>query len=136
MVDHEALVGMLGRLRLTVIRDQLDSLLDEAARREMTLREALAFICEREVAHRDERRVEMAVKMAHFPFARDLQGFDFAAQPSLDPRQVRELATGRFIATAKRSCSWGRQGSARRTSLWPSATKRSASVDRHASLTP
>ena len=48
MVDHEALVGMLGRLRLTVIRDQLDSLLDEAARRELTLREALAFLCERE----------------------------------------------------------------------------------------
>jgi DNA replication protein DnaC len=101
MVDHEALVGMLGRLRLTVIRDQLDSLLDEAAQREMTLREAIAFICEREVARRDERRVEMAVKIAHFPFARDLQGFDFAAQPSLDPKQVRELATGRFIANGE-----------------------------------
>ena len=35
---------MLGRLQLTAIRDQLDSLLDEAARREMTLREALAFL--------------------------------------------------------------------------------------------
>ena len=89
MVDHEALVGMLGRLRLTVIRDQLDSLLDEAARREMTLREALAFVCEREVARRDERRVEMALKIAHFPFVRELQGFDFKAQPSLDRRQVR-----------------------------------------------
>jgi DNA replication protein DnaC len=92
---------MLGRLRLTVIRDQLDSLLDEAARREMTLREALAFMCEREVARRDERRVEMALKIAHFPFVRDLQGFDFAAQPSLDPRQVRELATGRFVANGE-----------------------------------
>jgi hypothetical protein len=48
MVDHEALVGMLGRLRLTAIRDQLDGLLDEAARRDLTLREALAFLCERE----------------------------------------------------------------------------------------
>ena len=101
MVDHEALVGMLGRLQLTVIRDQLDSLLDEAARRELTLREALAFLCEREIARRDERRVEMAVKIAHFPFVRDLQGFDFAAQPSLDPRQVRELATGRFVANGE-----------------------------------
>src|SRR3954470_22729745 len=101
MVDHEALVGMLGRLRLTVIRDQLDSLLDEAARREMTLREALAFVCEREVARRDERRGEMAVKIAHFPFVRDLRAFDFAAQPSLDPRQVRELATGRFVANGE-----------------------------------
>jgi DNA replication protein DnaC len=94
-------VGMLGRLRLTVIRDQLDSLLDEAARREMTLREALAFICEREVVHRDERRIAMAVKIAHFPFARDLHNFDFKAQPSLDPKQIRELATGRFIANGE-----------------------------------
>ena len=34
---------MLTRLKLTAIRDQLDSLLDEAARRELTLREAVAF---------------------------------------------------------------------------------------------
>jgi DNA replication protein DnaC len=97
-VDHEALVAMLTRLKLTAIRDALDSLLDEAARRDLTLREALAFLCDREVARKDERRVEMALKIAHFPCARELAGFDFAAQPSLDPHQLRELATGRWIA--------------------------------------
>src|SRR4051812_12699173 len=98
MIDHEALVGMLGRLRLTVIRDQLDNLLDEAARRELTLREAVAFLCEREVARKDERRIEMASKIAHFQTMRDLDGFDFAAQPSLDKGQVRELAACRWVA--------------------------------------
>ena len=97
-VDHEALIAMLTRLKLTAIRDQLDTLLDEAARRELTLREALAFLCDREVARKDERRIEMALKIAHFPCVRDLDGFDFAAQPSLDPHQIRELATGRWIA--------------------------------------
>ncbi|WP_281193219.1 hypothetical protein [Magnetospirillum moscoviense] len=58
-IDHDVLLGMLSRLKLTAIRDQLDSLLDEAARREMTLREALAFLCEREVARKDERRIKM-----------------------------------------------------------------------------
>jgi hypothetical protein len=29
---------------------------------------------------------------------RDLDGVDFAAQPSLDPRQIRELATCRWVA--------------------------------------
>ena len=43
-VDHEVLVAMLDRLKLTAIRDQLDTLLDEAARSDMTLREALAFL--------------------------------------------------------------------------------------------
>jgi hypothetical protein len=38
-LDHESLAGSLTRLKLTAIRDQLDSLLDEAAKRELTLRE-------------------------------------------------------------------------------------------------
>jgi DNA replication protein DnaC len=97
-VDHDLLTVRLTRLKLTAIRDQLDNLLDEAARRELTLREALAFLVEREVARKDERRIEMALTIAHFPCVRDLDGFDFSAQPSLDPGQIRELATGRWIA--------------------------------------
>jgi len=97
-VDHEVLVAMLDRLKLTAIRDQLDTLLDEAARSDMTLREALAFLVRREIARRDERRIAMASKIAQFPFVRELDGFDFDAQPSLDQRQIRELATCRWIA--------------------------------------
>ena len=52
---------MLTRLKLTAVRDQLDTLLDEAARSEMTLRDALAFLCEREIARKDQRRVDMAL---------------------------------------------------------------------------
>jgi DNA replication protein DnaC len=96
--DHEALLEILGRLRLIAIRDQLDNLLDEAARRELSLRQTLALLCQREVARKDERRVEMASKIAHFPTLRDLDGFDFAAQPSLDKNQIRELAACRWVA--------------------------------------
>ena len=98
MIDHEALIEMLTRLKLTAIRDQLDSLLDEAARREMNLREAVGFLCQREVARKEERRIEMAGKIAHFPTLRDLDSFDFSAQPSLDPGQIRDLAACRWVA--------------------------------------
>ena len=97
-IDHEGLLTALSRLKLTAIRDQLDSLLDEAARRELTLREALAFLVGREIARKDERRITMASKIAHFPAVRDLDGFDFAAQPSLEARQIRELAACRWVA--------------------------------------
>ena len=100
-VAHDRLVAMLTRLKLTALRDQLDSLIDEAGRREMTIREALALFCEREIARKDERRIEMSIGLARFPFARDLSGFDFAAQPSVDKSQIRELATGRFIANGE-----------------------------------
>jgi len=97
-LDPDALEAMLTRLRLTAMRDQLDSLLDEAARRELTLRDAMAFLCERELERRTERRVEMATKIAHFPCLRDLDGFDFQAQPSIDKQQIRELAACRWVA--------------------------------------
>ena len=97
MIETDRLDELLTRLRLTAIRDQLDSLLDEASRAQMTLREALLFLAEREVARRDTRRIQMGMKLARFPCVRTLEGFDFDAQPSIDPGQIRDLATGRWI---------------------------------------
>lgn len=101
MDSHDHLIALLGRLKLTALRDQLDSLIDEAGRRELTIREALTMFCEREVARRDQRRIDMSFGLARFPFVRDLTGFDFAAQPSIDKGQIREIATGRFIANGE-----------------------------------
>lgn len=97
-VDQDTLAGWLTRLRLTAIRDQLDNLLDEAAERKLTLREALALFVEREVARKDERRIGMAFQIAHFPAVRELADFDFPAQRSVDERQIRELAASRWVA--------------------------------------
>ena len=55
-MDQDPLIAMLTRLKLTAIRDQLDSLIDEAARRDLTIREAVSLFCEREIARKDERR--------------------------------------------------------------------------------
>lgn len=41
----------------------------EAARGELTLRETLVFLCEREIARKDERRTQMGLSIAHFPRA-------------------------------------------------------------------
>ena len=98
MIEHERLLTMLTRLQLTAIRDQLDTMLDEAARQELTLRETLAFLCQREIARKDERRIQMGMSIARFPKVATLAGFDFNAQPGVDERQIRELATGRWIA--------------------------------------
>jgi hypothetical protein len=35
-MEHDLLIAMLNRLKLTAIRDQLDSLVDEAAQRDLT----------------------------------------------------------------------------------------------------
>src|SRR6188472_4417136 len=101
MSSHDHLLAMLNRLKLTALRDQLDSLIDEAARRELTIRDALTLFCEREIARRDQRRIDMSFGLARFPFVRDLASFDYGAQPSIDKAQIREIASGRFIANGE-----------------------------------
>lgn len=96
--EQERLAGMLTRLKLTAIRDRLDTLLGEASRQDLNLREALAYLCDAEIAHKDQRRISMGTNIAKFPFVRTLEAFDFEAQPSIDPKQVRELATCRWVA--------------------------------------
>jgi DNA replication protein DnaC len=95
--DLDALTRMLTRLKLTAIRDQLDSLLDTATRRKLTLLDTVKLLCEAEVARKDERRIQMASSIAKFPYVRTLDAFDFAAQPSLDRKLIQELATCRWI---------------------------------------
>lgn len=97
----DPLDAMLARLQLSGIRDQLDSLLDEAARANLSARETLILLCEREIARKDHRRIEMALKLAHFPAVKELAGFDFEAQPSIDPKQIRDLAGSRWIANGE-----------------------------------
>jgi DNA replication protein DnaC len=96
--DVDGVIGMLTRLKLTAIRDRLDALLDEAGRRDLNLRETLAFLCEAEIAYKDQRRITMGTNIAKFPFVRTLDAFDFEAQPSIDPKQIRELSTSRWVA--------------------------------------
>ncbi len=96
----DPLDAMLARLQLFGIHDPLDSLLDEAARANLSARETPILLCEREIAREDHRRSEMALKLAHFPAVKELAGFDFEAQPSIDPKQIRDLAASRWIAFA------------------------------------
>ena len=98
MIADEALTRMLTRLQLTAIRDQLANLLDEAARKELTLVDTIRFLCEAEIARKDDRRIQMGLSIAKFPCVRTLDTFDFDAQQSIDPKQLRELASGRWVA--------------------------------------
>jgi len=98
IAEDAQLHAMLSRLQLTAIRDRLDALLQEAARRDLDLRQTLTHLCTAEVEYRDQRRIAMGTSIAKFPFVRTLEDFDFDAQPSVDARLVRDLAISRWVA--------------------------------------
>ena len=78
----------------------LDSRLDDAARKQLPYPDMLADLLGVEVSARRERYMTTRTRMAKLPFHRTLEEFDFSFQPSIDERQMKELATLAFAAEA------------------------------------
>lgn len=90
----------LEQLGLTQAAAVLESRLEAAAHKQVPYVEFLADLLEIEAAARRERYLRTRMRLAHLPFRKTLEDFDFSFQPSIDERQVRELATLTFIADA------------------------------------
>lgn len=78
----------------------LDSRLDLAAKQQLSYPEVLADLLGIETSARRERYLKARTRLAHLPFHRTLEQFDFGFQPSIDQRQVKELASLAFAAEA------------------------------------
>ena len=100
MIALEQARQYLEQLGLAQAAAVLDSRLEAAAQREAPYAELLADLLGAEAAARRQRYLTTRTRLAHLPFQRTLAQFDFAFQPSVDERQVRELATMAFVADA------------------------------------
>jgi DNA replication protein DnaC len=87
----------LKHLRLYRIHDELEACLEEAAKENMSYPDFLDQLLAREVATKQERNVAVRTSMAKFPFVKTLENFDFAFQPSIDRKRIKDLASCRFI---------------------------------------
>lgn len=96
----ERLRGALGTLQLTEVEALLEGHLEAAAHQERTYADFLCLLLEAEVEARRTRALAARMRMAALPSPRTLAQFDFAFQPSVDERQIRELATLRFVSDA------------------------------------
>ena len=97
-LTYARVMQALERLKLTRMQDVLDQCAQRVATEHWTYVDFLDQLLEAELAARAERDVVFKTKMAHFPFVKTLDQFDFAAQPSINERQVRDLAAARFVA--------------------------------------
>jgi len=85
------------RLRLYQIENELTARLEQAAKQEVSYADFLDDLLAAEVGAKTQKHHQMRIAMARFPFQKTLESFDFKFQPSIDPKQIRELAGGRYL---------------------------------------
>src|SRR6202049_329583 len=87
-------------LNLTAIDARLEPLLESASKNESAYADFLLEVMSTEADARRQRYLKTRLQLAHLPYMKTFDQFDFAFQPSIDERQVRELRTLRFVHEA------------------------------------
>ena len=96
----ERLHTALESLGLKAVQARLENLLEQAAKKEPSYAGFLDELLNCEVDARRIRYLRARLQLAHLPFVKTFEQFDFAFQPSIDERQIQELRSLRFIHDA------------------------------------
>jgi DNA replication protein DnaC len=91
----------LETLGLNVAKQRLDQAAQRAAAEQWSYSHFLGYLLDSELTERHARTVALNLQFARFPVTKRLADFDFKAQPSLDPKLLDELATGRYLSEGR-----------------------------------
>ena len=100
MTGLEQLESTLETLGLTAVQARLPNLLEQAAQQEPGYTDFLLDVLKTEADARRSRYLRARLQLAHLPFVKTFEQFDFNFQPSIDEKQIRELRTLRFVHEA------------------------------------
>jgi DNA replication protein DnaC len=95
------LVSLLEKMKMEHLAGQLDSLCEQASKRDQGYKEFLTEALDVEWRGRHLKSVESRLGQARFPWVKTLDQFDFSFQPSIDRKVVRELAGLSFVDRAE-----------------------------------
>ena len=87
----------LTRLRLPRIREVIESVIEMAEEQGKSYLSFLDELLEEEVASKEQRRIETALKISGLPFIKSIDEFDFTFHPNLDRQRVMSLFDLTFI---------------------------------------
>jgi len=110
MNNYNALINNLEELELNKIRENLDNYLDLIADGTKTAVDALYELSEMELKLRKEQVITGCVKVANFPFIKEINEFDFEFQPSIDKVKLMDFMTLRFIENSENIIFCGTPG--------------------------
>lgn len=97
-------------LRLPTIRERFGEIAGSAQREQLTYLGFLAELVIAECDDRDKRRAARRIHDAGFPRPKRIEEFDFAANTSITPAVINQLATCAWVKTGQPLCLIGDSG--------------------------
>lgn len=94
---NDRLQENLSRLKLTRAAEILDVIIKKAEADKSSYPSFLDHLLEEEVAAKDKRRIQTAMKTAGLPVAKTIEEYDFSFHPKLNKKQVMSLFDLDFI---------------------------------------
>jgi DNA replication protein DnaC len=91
---------LLERMKMDHLAAQLDVVCEQAAKKDLDYKAFLGQALDAEWKGRYQKGVENRLRQARFPWIKTLDQFDFAFQPSIDRKVVRELSGLAFVERA------------------------------------
>jgi len=91
------LVSLLEKMRMDHVSLQLDTILEQAAKKDLNYRDFLADVLRSEWTGRHQKGIEARLKAARFPWVKTMEQFDFSFQPTIDRKVIRELSSVGFV---------------------------------------
>ena len=102
--------NILNDLGLYGLKNNLSKEIDYVTNNNITFLEGLNHFLKNEVKYREINRAEANIKVAHFPYLKELKDFDFDYQPSINEEVIKDLSTLRFIEEKKNILFMGSPG--------------------------
>ena len=95
------LVNLLEKMKMEHLANQVETVCEQASKRELGYKEFLAEALEVEWKGRHLKGVEGRLLQARFPWVKTIEQFDLGFQPSIDRKVIRELAGLTFVERAE-----------------------------------
>ena len=94
----DELIYKMKSIRLSAMSEKLNIRIQEATANELSYLEFLNNLVDDELTIRKDRLLSKRLRQAMFPYMKTIGEFNFSFNPSINKQQIKQLASGAFVA--------------------------------------
>ena len=113
-MERTDVLELMSRLKLYGMRAAYDEVMTTAIKRRHEPSRIVGDLLAAEIAEKQARSIKYQLTIAKLPLAKDIDDFDFTGTP-VNQAQIRDLASGGFLAEQRNAVLVGGTGTARAT---------------------